>query len=104
MDQATVEWLADSRGNQIIGCTKEGKVVYKSDPVKKAWEHDVRGVALRAKYFIGVWAEAQKYRAAIDAGDPKAFGGKACKDRDLESAASQVAYFKAKATEAIGYI
>ena len=79
-------------------------MVYKSDSIKDAWERDVRGVALRAKYFIGVWAEALKYRAAIDAGDPKAFGGQACKNRDLESAASQVAHFKAKATEAIGYI
>ena len=44
---------------------------------------------------------ALEYQATIAAGDPKAFGGQAEKDKVLKSAINQVEYFKAKATKAL---
>ena len=66
------------------------------------WLADVRVVALKAKYFIRAWVAAHRYWAQMAAGDPRAFGGEACKNKVVESAASQAAFFKARAAQAIG--
>ena len=93
MTQATIEWLPTSIGN-LIGCDDEGKVVYK-------WLIDNSEETIKAKYLIEVWVAAREYQATIAAGDPKAFGGQAEKDKILKSATNQVEYLKAKAAKAV---
>ena len=100
MNQATTEWLATANG-RWIGCTEEGKVVYNNKMLKDAWERDDGEDVRKAKHLIRDWAWARKSRAAIAEGDPKAFGDRAKKDKDLEIAAAQVECFKAKATQAV---
>ena len=100
MDQDT-EWLTDDVGNWI-GCTKEGEVVYKDDEVKSAWENDDRDVVRDAKVLINSWAVARKIQTGINPeGDPKAFGGQARKDEELEAAAVRATRSKAEAEEAL---
>ena len=100
MDQDT-EWLTDDVCNWI-GCTKEGKVVYKNDEAKSTWENDDRDVVRDAKALIDSWAVARKIQTFINPeGDPKAFKGQDRKDEELEAAAVHAASSKAKAEEAL---
>ena len=100
--ESLTEWIADADdGGSWIGCTEKGVLVYKDDRLKSAWEGDVRGVARKAKAVLRDWAASKKYLAEMLAGDPKAFGGEACKDKVIESAAAQAAFFKAKAAQAV---
>ena len=100
MDQAKTEWLPTANGNWI-GCTEEGEVVYKNDMLKDNWEREDDEDVRKAKYLIRKWAEARKQRATIATRDPKAFGGQAMKDKDLENAAAIVERYKTKATAAV---
>ena len=93
MTQDAIEWLPTAKGN-LIGCDNEGRVVHIWDVADSL---EVR----KAKHFVEVWIAARKYRDTILAGDPKAFGGQAEKDQDVEKATAQVQYFQEKATRAI---
>ena len=100
MNQDTTEWLPTANG-LWIGCDEEGEVVYKNDELKDAWEKDDGEDVRKAKDLIRDWAWARKSWTATAAGDPKAFGGQAQKDKALENAAAVVENYKAKATEAV---
>ena len=100
MDQATIEWLPTANGCWI-GCTEKGKVVYKNDMLKDAWESDDGEDVRKAKKPIKDWAESKKRRAVINKRGPNAFGGQALKDKDLKSEAALADGFKAKATQAV---
>ena len=76
-------------------------MVYENDMLKDAWERDDGSDVRKAKDLIRDWAWAKKSWAATNAGDPKAFGGQADKDKDLESLAATADGFKAKATQAV---
>ena len=100
MNQATIEWLPTANG-LWIGCTEEGKVVYKNDMLKAKWESDDSAEVSKAKTLIGAWAWAKKTWAATNAGDPLALGGQAEKDKALETYAAQVACSRDEATQAV---
>ena len=100
MNQATIEWLPTAN-DCWIGCTEAGEVVYKNDKLKDAWERDDGSDVRKAKDFIRAWAWAKKSWAETNAGDIKASGGQANKDKALESLAATADKDKAKATQAV---
>ena len=100
MDQDTTDWLPTANGSWI-GCTEEGKVVYKNKELKEAWEKDDGRDVRKAKSLIEDWASARKSRAANAEGHPNAFGGQAEKDKTLKNNDALVERFKAQATQAV---